>query len=131
MKQLKMMIAVSVLALSALIGEVAKADGPNGKCYIHVTRPCHNNLGYHPALGWYQDGDPMAQNNAARCAQRAVEWFNYCSDPFGNQVVYSAYNTFLRSGGEATVLYSVKHKGGSAITGPGSAGYFGVIGTNQ
>lgn len=126
MNKLKLMIAMMILGLaSAASAETAT------KCYIYLALPCHNNLAFGPMKGWFIDGDPMAQHNAARCAQRAADWYNYCGDPLTRQNAYSAFNVILKTGNEVSVQYTVKNAGGSALYGPGSAGSIGVISLGQ
>ena len=124
-------MGMTIVALIVSLASVeAMADGPNGKCYIYLSAPCHNNLAYGPQSGWFLDSDPMAQSNAARCVQRAAEYYGWCGDPLKIQNAFSAFNVILQKG-ETNIQIAVKNVNGSYISGPGSLGYLGVVYTHQ
>ncbi len=118
-------LSVTVLFAGVFIGQAQAANAADG-CYVSVARPCHNALSLHEGLGYVKDSDLLANRNAARCLQRAAEYFNYCNGPRNDQTVVTY---FITKG--VWVIYAVKNASTSYTAAPASAGRTGVVNLGQ
>lgn len=118
-------LIMTIGGLLVMSGNSAHARVPGGQCNIYLYYPCANYPTIQPRV-YFKDSASFAHNNGARCLQRAAEYYSYCGDPNGRQIVVSNYTV-----NGVSVIHGVKSKGSSYTAGPGSVGWLGVITLGQ
>lgn len=98
----KKMFFALILALSTMLSGQAQAE-PETKCHIYLTHLCPAagaNVYFSPTR-WFLDVDALANLDAARCSQRALEYANWCQMPG-----IAAYSSFQVNGRQVIGAYS-------------------------
>lgn len=118
-------VLLGVVVSASFMLSAEQASAANGTCWVVLDGPCAKDR--HLVKGRrFKDSDPGSHNNAARCLQRAAEYFNYCRTAPNQLLVTTIFSASGRD-----VLYGFKSSNTSYASGPGASGYFGNVGLGQ